>query len=67
MLYYQVCTRFFDNGKVDVSEVKVFEGDKIPENSSGSNDSPLCGFDYYYDYFKTESEAEQFRREALNA
>ena len=63
MLYYQVCTRFYDNGYVEVSEVKVFEGDKIPANSCA--ECAIC--DVYYDYFETEYQAEKFRREALKA
>lgn len=63
MLYYQVVTRFYDNGAVEVSEVKPLEGDKIPENSK--SEAFVC--DVYYDYFKSEHEAEKFRREAMNA
>lgn len=61
MLYYQVVTKFYDNGTIDVSEVKTFEGDKIPENSS--SEAAVC--DVYYDYFKHEQQAEKFRKEAL--
>lgn len=61
MLYYQVVTKFYDNGAIDVSDVKTFEGDKIPENSSG--EAAVC--DVYYDYFESEQQAEQFRKEAL--
>lgn len=63
MLYYQVVTKFYDNGEVFVSDVKVFEGDKIPEN--GHSEAAVC--DIYYDYFKDEYAAEKFRKEALNA
>lgn len=63
MLYYQVVTRFYDNGEVDVSDVKVCEGDKMPENSN--SEAAVC--DVYYDYFKEEYEAEKYRQEALNA
>lgn len=63
MIYYQVVTRFYDNGAVEVSNVKTFEGDKLPENSKG--EAAVC--DVYYDYFTDEQQAEKFRREALNA
>ena len=61
MIYYQVVTRFYDGGYVEVSDVKTFEGDRMPE--SGSSEAAVC--DIYYDYFDNEKEAEKFRREAL--
>lgn len=61
MLYYQVVTKFYDNGAIDVSHIKVFEGDKMPENSKA--ECAVC--DVYYDYFNRFWQAETFRNEAL--
>ena len=61
MIYYQVVMRVYGNGAIDVSEVKTFEGDRIPESSSAA--AAVCYV--YYDYFESEEQAEKFRREAL--
>lgn len=61
--YYKVIIRYYDNGKVDVSEVEEFESPKKPENYF--EQTPLC--DVYVDYFDNYKEAQTFRTEAFEA
>lgn len=62
MKFWKVTTRFFDNGKVDVS-MDHMEASTMPENSS----SETKKYDEYIDYFKTKKEANQWADDARNA
>lgn len=62
MKFWKVTTRFFDNGKVDVS-VEQTDGATMPESSS----SETKKYDEYIDYFKTKKEASQWAEDARNA
>lgn len=62
MKFWKVTTRFFDNGKVDVS-VEQQEGATMPGGTSAEKEK----FDEYIDYFKTEKEARKWADDARKA
>ena len=62
MKYYEVETRFFDNGKV---EAVIFEKDAKQMPESHYAETAAC--DIYTNCFENRKDAEQYRQDALNA
>lgn len=62
MKFYEVVSRFYDNGQVQANSFIVY-ADKKPESTFES----LKHCDVYKDYFENPVEAEQYRQDTLNA
>lgn len=60
--FYGVSTKFYDNGKVQVSTFAV-EADQIPESTYEEK----AQYDEYFDYFTTKKAAEKYAEDARNA
>ena len=62
MKVYEVVTKYYDNGKVDVA-FHTYEMDKKPENKFAE----LPRYDIYHDYFTNKREACRYYEDAKRA